>query len=134
MKNKLNIILSVLILTTLVLSCSFYDSAKGGNSTSDSNSANKTLTDKVVDSTIGEEKIGIKECDEVVEFFARQYASPDDGFVTKTAKQYALNTIRDNFKKSLEQNKNDRAKLAKDCRAFKAQLDSYDAEESNSNK
>ena len=127
MKNKFVFAVSTAVLFISVLGCSFYNPLE-----SISNSAvndNRTLSDKAIDSTIGEGKIGVPECDEVLDFFADQAKSPDDDFVTKAAREYALNTIRESFKQSIEEHKGDTAAMAKECRKFKTQLDRFKAEE-----
>ena len=140
MKNKLNIIATLLILLILASACSFYNPLDGGSDASKNNnpessdSHNKTLTDKTIDSTVGDEKVGIPECDEIIDFFTEQANSEDDNFVTKAAKGYALNKIRESFKKSIDENKGDTATMAKECRNFKKQLDKYKAEEDNKKK
>lgn len=126
MKNKFSALFALFALTISILGCSFYNPSTVEKPSANANE--KTLTDKAIDSTIGEEKIGIKECDEVIEFFAKQYENPEDDFVTKATKQYALNTIRENFRSSLEQYKNDKTKMAKECRNFKEQLDKFSSE------
>ena len=135
MKNKLTFLSAILILLTLILGCSFYnpldqssDSSKNGNSKT-SNSTNGSS-----DSIVTPEKIGIPECDEVIDFFTEQANSPDDNFVTKAARDYFFNKIRESFKQSIEENKGDKVKMAKECRKFKDQLDKYNAEENNKNK
>lgn len=123
MKNKLNTITVLLILLILIIGCSSYnplsDSSNGGSL------QNKDLSERAIDSTIGEEKIGIPECDEIIDFFAEQAKSEDDNFVTKAARGYAMNKVRESFKKSIEENKGDTAKMAKECKDFKVQLDKY---------
>lgn len=136
MKNKVNAIFTFFFLLIFALGCSFYnasesDSSKSGNLQT---SNDKTLSDKAIDSTIGEEKIGVKECDEVIEYFAKLSESEDENFVTKAARGYALNKIREGFKKSVEENKGDTQKLAKECADFKHQLDKYKSEEDRKNK
>ncbi len=129
MKNKFVFAVSTAVLFISVLGCSFYNPLE-----SSSNSAandNRTLSDKAIDSTIGEGKIGVPECDEVLDFFADQAKSPDDDFVTKAAREYALNTIRESFKQSIEEHKGDKAAMAKECRKFKTQLDKFKAEDNN---
>ncbi len=140
MINKLNTITAFLILLILVLSCSFYNPLKGGSDASNNNapessdSSNKTLTDKTNGSTVGEEKIGVRECDEIIDFFTEQANSEDDNYFTKAAKGYALNKIRDSFKKSIEENRGDTLKMARECGDFKKQLDKYKTEEDNKKK
>ena len=55
--------------------------------------------------------------------------NPDDNFVTKAIKATVLNKIKESIKKSVEENKNDKVELAKNCREFKTQLEKYKAEE-----
>ena len=79
MKNKFVFSASLAVLFISVLGCSFYNPLEGS-----SNSAagdNRTLSDKAIDSTVGESKIGVPESDEIFNFFADQAKSPDDDFV-----------------------------------------------------
>jgi hypothetical protein len=128
MKNKFVFVISLAILLISVLGCRFYNPLAGSSDNS-ANSSNKTLSDKAIDSTVGGEKIGIPECDEVVDFFSEQAKSPDDNFVTKATREYFFNSIRESFKQSIEENKNDKEKMAKECRKYKDQLDKFKAEE-----
>jgi uncharacterized protein YaiI (UPF0178 family) len=48
--------------------------------------------------------------------------------VTKAAREYALNKIRESFKQSIEEHKGDKAAMAKECRQFKTQLDKFKSE------
>jgi len=130
MKNKNVFLLTILILLTLILGCSFYnplsDSANNANAPT---TKDKELSNKAVDQTAQEEKIGIPECDELLDFLANQTKSQDDNFITKGFREYYLNTIREALKKSIEENKNDPTEMAKECKKLKAQLDKYKAEE-----
>lgn len=127
MKNKSILLISCTALLVSILGCSFYNPLESGSS--NSADSNKTLSDKAIDSAVGDEKIGIPECDEIIDFFAKQSESPDEDFVTKAARQYALNKIRESFKQTIEENKGDTAQTAKECRKFKTELDKYKAEE-----
>lgn len=132
MKNKFVFLFSLAILFVSVLGCRFYNPLE-----SSSNSAtgdNQTLSDKAIDSTVGGEKIGIPECDEVIDFFADQAKSPDDDFVTKATREFFFNKIRESFKQSVEENKGDTEKMAKECRKYKDQLDKFKAEEDSKQK
>jgi len=131
MKNKSIFLISFTILLVSILGCSFYNPLE--SSSGSSADSNKTLSDKAIDSAVGEGKIGIPECDEILDFFAKQSESPDDDYFTKTARQFALNKIREGFKQTIEENKGDTAKMAKECREFKTQLDKFKAEEENKN-
>lgn len=111
-----------------VLGCGFVDRFQKTATSQDPNT-NKTLTDKAVDTTVGESKIGVPECDEVMDMIAAEANNPDDGFVTKAVKATFLNKIKDAIKRSVEKNKNDMTELARNCREFKGQLQKYKAEQ-----
>jgi hypothetical protein len=91
------------------------------------------LSDKTIDATIGESKIGVPECDEIFNFFADQAKSPDDDFVTRAAREYALNKIRERLKQSIAEHQGDTAAMARECRKFKTELDKFKAQENNQN-
>ena len=133
MKNKFIFTVSLAVLFVCILGCSFYNPLESSSNTTTND--NRTLSDKAIDSTVGEEgKIGVPECDEIVDFFADQSKSTDEGFVTKAAREYALNKIRESFKQSIEEHKGDKAAMAKECRQFKTQLDRFKAEEDRKQK
>ena len=80
-----------------------------------------------------EETTGVPECDDVMNMLSAEANDPDDGYISKAIKATFLNKIRENVKKSIEENKTDKVALAKNCRDFKAQLEKYKAQE-NANK
>jgi hypothetical protein len=116
------------------LGCGVVKRAAGGPSEASPSNSNKTLTDKAVDITVGDEKTGIPECDEVVDFFRHEADNPDDNYVTKAVKATVLNKIKESFRKSIEENKTDKVEMAKQCRDFKLQLEKYKAEEESKQK
>ena len=85
--------------------------------------ANAGLLLATVDATVGEQKVGIPECDEAIEILTAQTNDPDDNFVTKAVKQTALNQFREQLKKSLEDSKTDKKQVAGFCRDFKNNLE-----------
>lgn len=88
----------------------------------------KTLPEKAIDTAVGEEKIGVPECDELLDSLADMAKSPEDeGYVTRAARGFALNKIRTSLKQSIEENKNDKVELAQDCKDLKAEIDKYKA-------
>lgn len=127
MRNKFILPITISILLILILSCGYYNPLQ-----SDSNFDNKSLSEKTVDKTIGEEKIGISECDELIEDLAKQSKNDTDDFVTKAGKEIVLNKIRQSLKQSIEKNKSDKEKLAKDCREYKRQLEKYKTDQNSS--
>lgn len=137
MKNKLTILIVCSFLIAVVLGCSSINpfSEKGQRGKTESN---KTLTDKGVDTVVGEETTGVPECDEVLNMLAAEANNPDDNFVTKAVKATFLNRIKESIKKSVEEsknkNKNGADDLAKTCTDFKNQLIKYKAEEEQKKK
>jgi len=131
MKNKSTFILAILIFALAVIGCSSINPLSDTKSGSNTPGSNKSLTDKAVDTAVGEQKIGIPECDQVMDMLAAEANSPDDNFVTKAVKQTFLNKIRDSIKQSIEENKNDKVELAKNCKELKTQLENYKAEDAS---
>lgn len=134
----LNKVLLLLVFASVVLGCGLADRVQKAVTEPESNTSvsnansNKTLTDKAVDTAIGDERIGIPECDEAMDLLVAQADNPDDNFVTKAVKKTALNTFRDQLKRNLEQNKADKKEVAKFCREFRDNLqDSTSGEEAN---
>ena len=116
------------------LGCGIVDRVQKEVSGSDSN---KTVSDKAVDVAVGESKIGVPECDEVMDLINAEMNNPDDDFVTKAVKATVLNRIKDGIRDSVEKNKTNTAEMAKTCKEFKTQFEKYKAEQksnSNSNK
>jgi hypothetical protein len=105
MLNKLLILAFILFVG---FGCGIADrvrqAAEGESNTAANINANKTLTDKAIDTAVGEQKFGIPECDEALEILAAQANNPDDNFLVKAGKKTALNAFRDQLKKCLEQN------------------------------
>jgi hypothetical protein len=121
MKNKTILFAAFPLLLLAVLGCSYF----GGLQES---------SNKAINSTVGEERIGVPECDEAFDEIARMLSqNENDDLLTQTGKRIAINKIRENLKQKIEQNKTDKAKLAKDCREYKTQIDKFKTEE-NSNK
>ncbi|NOT48055.1 MAG: hypothetical protein HOP17_09960 [Acidobacteria bacterium] len=128
MKNKFTLLLVGSIILMTVLGCSMIRSSKRSETPAEKE---KTTTDKVVDTTVGRSKIGVPECDEVVDAIELELNSSDDNFAVKTVKATFLNRIKDGIRESYEKNPEDKVELAKTCREFKIQFDKYKAEEEN---
>lgn len=129
MKNTLGVIIAIAILFIVSAACGSINPLS--KDTSDGNSGsgvNKTMADRGVDTIAGDEKIGVPECDEVMDMLTAESNNPDDNFVVKAGKAMFFNKIKEGIKKSVEKNKNDTEELAKNCRDFKTQLDKYKAE------
>lgn len=133
MKNKAVIIFIGIVFLAMMLGCSrLVPSGGSSNGTGNSQTGdNRTLTDKGLDIALGDEKTGVPECDEVVEFFNNEIdkENPDEDFVTKAVKRTFLNGFKSQFKKAIEENKTDKVQLAKVCRDLKTNLEKYKADE-----
>ncbi|MEO6655570.1 MAG: hypothetical protein ABIO36_05765 [Pyrinomonadaceae bacterium] len=127
MKN----LLAILFLLSVGLGCGMVDRIQKTYTGPANTNSNKTLTDKGVDTVVGDATTGVPECDEVMEMLAAEANNPDDNFVTKAIKATFLNKIKGSLKKSIDENKNKNgtADLAKTCTDFKRQLEKYKAEE-----
>ena len=130
MRNTASFLLTLAVIVLSGLGCSLVGHAERKD---DKEQPNKTLTDRGVDIAVGDKKIGIQECDDVVDFFNREIDNPDDDFVTKAMKKTALNQIKEQFRQAVEDNKTDKTELAKVCKDFRDNLEKY-KEESESNK
>lgn len=135
MKNLVTLSLAILVLSAFVLGCglnpfgSKSSETSTNKSTSTSPNSNKTLTDKGVDAVVGDGKIGVPECDEVIDMLTAESNNPDDDFVTKAAKQFFYNKIKEAIKKNVDENKTDKVEMAKNCKEFKTQLDNFKSQQ-----
>ena len=125
-----NLLFGIAIVLPVLLGCGLADRVQKAvsnepatNSSRANVNSNKTMTDKAVDSTVGEKTIGILECDEAMDILEAQANNPDDNFVTKTIKKTALNTFREQLKKNLEDNKTDKKEVAKFCTEFRKNME-----------
>ena len=125
-----NLLFGIAIVLPVLLGCGLADrvhkavsNETSANSSITNVNSNKTFTDKAVDSTVGEKKIGIPECDEAMDILEAQANNPDDNFVTKAVKKTMLNTFREQLKKNLEDNKTDKKEVAKFCVEFKKNME-----------
>jgi hypothetical protein len=125
MKNKITFIVVCLVLAAVVLGCSSINPLASKTEPG----SNGTSTSEGDDIIVTEAKIGVPECDEVMDMLTAELNNPDDNFITKAGKGFVLNKIKDSIRLSVEENKNDKTKLAKDCLDFKKQLVKYKAEE-----
>lgn len=132
-KNMKNNFLIYAILLFVIIACTncgvsdrVQKAVTGADNSNSSNVSNKAIVDRAIDTAIGGEKIGVKECDELYDYVAELVTkSEDESFATKAARQYFLNRIREKIKASIEQNKNDKAQMAKDCKDYRRQIDAF---------
>lgn len=129
MKNKFTITLVLIVLTISVLGCGSLNPLSEKGKAPSATPKDKTLTDKGVDVVVGEEKIGIPECDDAMDMMTAEANNPDDGYIVKAGKQFFFNKIKESIKKAIEDNKGDNAEVAKQCKDFKDQLVKFKADE-----
>ena len=125
MKNTIFATFAIAILVVVGLGCSSINplAEKTTSNNSTTANSNKSLTDKAVDTAVGEQKIGIPECDEVMDLLTAEVNNPDDGYIVKAGKALVVNQIRDSIKRSIEENKGDKAAIAKSCSEAKVELE-----------
>lgn len=119
MKNVFTLILAAVLLAA-TLGCGLVSRLQ--DETPGSSNSNKTIGDKAVDVAVGDTKIGIKECDDVVDILNEQINDPEESFVTKALKRTILNQFRDQLKRSLEENQANKQAVADFCREFRKNL------------
>jgi hypothetical protein len=131
MKNKITLLIVGSLFLISVLGCSSINPFSGSDKPANAPSASKdkTLTDKAVDKTVGQSKIGVPECDEVMDAIEAELSNSEDDFVTKAIKATILNRIKDSIKQAVEENKSDTVEMAKTCKEFKTQFEKYKEEE-----
>lgn len=129
MRNRFLAIFTTLIIFTVGLGCGLMDRMEKTATGSENTNTNKTLSDKAIDTVAGEARIGVPECDEVMDYLSAEANNPDDNFVTKAVKKTALNKFRSQIKKGVEENNTNKVELAKTCKDFKKNLDTFKSEE-----
>lgn len=133
MKNKFTLVFSLLLLTTFALGCGWLNPFSGKSSSNSGSSSggsqDKTITDKAVDTAVGEKKIGIVECDELMDLITKEMNNPDDDVFTKTIKATVFNRIKDSIRENVEQNQSDPEELVKTCKELKVQFEKAKTEQ-----
>ena len=134
MINKL-FLLAIILAGTL--GCGIMERVRESRSNTANTAAadsNKTITDRAVDSAVGSSRIGIPECDEVMDLVQAELDNSDDNFVTKAVKATVLNRIKDGIREGVEKNRNSNSKkdveeMGKTCGEFRKQFDKYKSEQ-----
>lgn len=138
MKKSAGSILALMALLAVALGCGFSNPFSGTPSntaanTSRSNSqnvnVNRSITDVAVDTALGEQKIGVPECDQVMDMLTDYANNPDDNFAVRAAKGVFVNKIKESIRQNIEQNQTNKADLAQVCKEAKTELDKYRAQE-----
>lgn len=95
--------------------------------TSDNRTITDKVTDKVTDVATEGEKIGIPECDEMMDYFRNKIDSEETDFFTKAILKTMEAKFREGIKQSVGEGKSDKAETAKWCKEFKKNLDQEEA-------
>ncbi|MBV9216435.1 MAG: hypothetical protein JO053_09675 [Acidobacteria bacterium] len=124
MKNSIALSVALLLLLALVIGCSSVNPFSSRSKPGTTPSAN----------ALGDQRIGIPECDEVFDMMTEEANDPNDNYITKAAKALFFDTIREQIRKAVEDSKKGNsnvsdADLAKKCTEFKQQLIKYKAEQ-----
>ena len=103
MKNKFTVAVSIIVLVIAGLGCSQIWS---GGSKSNSNAEQLAKT-------------GVKECDEFIDLLNEDSKSPDEGFVARQIREFAIDIAKEAIKSNIEENKGDKEKVALGCKEAK---------------
>lgn len=112
MKNKFTVLLAILLLLAVGFGCSYFQS--GGSSTDNSKKSADGSTNP--NDTA---KTGVTECDEFLDLLNNDSKKPDEDFVTKKIREYAIDFARESIKKNIEENKGDKQKIGEGCKKAK---------------
>ncbi|HEY8559920.1 MAG TPA: hypothetical protein VIL74_05925 [Pyrinomonadaceae bacterium] len=131
MKNNITIFAALFLLLIVGVGCSFIDGfSSGGNS---SNTASNSATNSTDPNLTA--KTGVAECDELIDLLNRDRSDPNDDFLTRKVKEYAIDFAKESIKKNIEENKGDKTKIAQGCREARDQYvknKDQNADQSNS--
>ena len=137
MKNKFGLTLGFSVLLISIFGCSFYNPLAGrsdaqkNTESKQTTTEDKTLAERAIDTTVGEDAIGVPECDELLDSISEQSKNQSDDYVSKATREFFLNRIRESVKKSIEENKSDKKQMAKNCADYQKQLTKFKADEDN---
>lgn len=90
---------------------------------------NKSLTDKATDVVTTGEKIGIQECDDVMDGIRAEIENENTDFFTKTVLKTLESQFRDQIRKSVNESNTDREATAKFCQELKKNWDEQKAKQ-----
>ena len=116
MKNNITIFAALLLLLTVGFGCSFLDnsSAGGGNSSNTAGTGNSSDPNAVA-------KTGVAECDELIDLLNKDKSDPNDNFLTRKIKEYAIDFAKESIKENIEKNQGDKQKIAEGCKEAKTE-------------
>jgi hypothetical protein len=119
MKNKITLCAALLLLLTIGFGCSFIDKATSSGSSDNSTTTNPSNSSTNSSSPNDPSKTGVAECDEFLDLLTNEQKKPDEDFVTRKIREYAIDFAKESIKKNIEENKGDKTKIAQGCREAK---------------
>lgn len=144
MKNKFGLLVALLIAVIVALGCGSLNplgsdkpaanSASANRPANNSSAANKSLTDKAIDTAVGESKIGVPECDALVDELKTFASNPDDNFVVRAAKSLIANQITESIRTAVEENQTDKSQLAIACKEIRTEFEKQKASQPSDGK
>ncbi len=107
MRNKITLLTAVVFLLVAGLGCGkiFSGGEKPG-------SAGNSNTEQMA-------KTGVKECDDFIDLMNEDSKAPDEGFVARKIREFAIDIAKEAIKSNIEENKNDKEKIALGCKEAK---------------
>lgn len=137
MKNVQNFLLVIAVMIFVIgCNCKFGDYGQSQpsqpsqpnqpgqpNQPTSSPNENKSLADKATDVVTTGEKIGIQECDDLMDSFRTKIENENTDLITKGILKALEAQFRQQIKQSLEQNNADRESTALFCKELKKSLD-----------
>ena len=114
MKNNITIFAALFFLLTVGFGCSFLDnsSSGGGNPSNTAGTSNSTDPNAVA-------KTGVAECDELIDLLNRDKSDPNDNFITRKIKEYAIDFAKESIRKNIDEHQGDKQRIADGCREAK---------------
>jgi PHP family Zn ribbon phosphoesterase len=108
MKNKITLLTAIAFVLVAGLGCGSIFSGGDNKSGSGGNSNTEQMA-----------KTGVKECDEFVDLINEDAKAPDEGFVARKFREIAIDIAKEAIKSNIEENKNDKEKVALGCKEAK---------------
>lgn len=121
MKNNITIIAALFLLLTVGFGCGYINTGSS-NSATPSNSADANATAKT----------GVAECDELIDLLNKDKSDPNDDFVTRKIKEYAIDFAKESIKKNIDENQGDKTRIAQGCKEARTEY-IRNKEKNNSN-
>ena len=119
MKNNITILAALFILFSIGLGCSLIDGiSSSGNSSNTATTGNSTTNSADPNAMA---KTGVAECDELIDLLNKDKSDPNDNFLTRKIKEYAIDFAKESIKKNIEENQGDKQKIADGCKEARDQ-------------